>query len=422
MDINRLELDNGLRVLHHYDPTTVMAAVNVLYNVGARDESPELTGMAHLFEHLMFGGSVNISDFDGEIERAGGMNNAWTSNDFTNFYDIAPAQNIETLFWLESDRMLELAFTPKSLEVQRHVVIEEFKQVCLNQPYGDFAHRLRSLLYKTHPYRYPTIGKEPEHIARVTLDDVKRFFFSHYAPNNAVIAVDGNVSFERVAELARKWFGTIPRREIAPREYLREEPIRSPRYGEMTGRVPQTLVVRAFPMPGYGEKGYVECDLITDILASGRASRFYRNLVTDGTLFSEADASIAGSEEPGYLMLTGKLLGNGAEAEREAIDRMTAEAMRLCAEAPDQHELTRAVNRFESNRTFAGMSFLNRAFEMALAEMHGEVSPDAVQEKYRAVTPESIKATAEEVINPDHSVTLVYRPEQDATDCGCVNL
>lgn len=412
MKINRLELENGLRILHHHDPTTVMAAVNVLYNVGARDESPELTGMAHLFEHLMFGGSVNIPDFDGEIERAGGMNNAWTSNDFTNFYDIAPAQNLETLFWLESDRMLELAFSPRSLEVQRHVVIEEFKQVCLNQPYGDLAHTLRSLLYKEHPYRYPTIGKEPEHIARVTLDDVKRFFFSHYAPNNAVLAVDGNVSFERVEELARKWFGTIPRREIARRDYPAEAPIASPRYAEMSGRVPQTLVVKAFPMPGYGSKGYIECDLITDILASGRASRFYRNLVTDGTLFSEADASIAGSEEPGYLMLTGRLLGSGPDAEREALERLTAEAMTLCAASPSQRELTRAVNRFESNRTFGSMSFLNRAYEMALAEMHGESDPDAVNERYRAVTPDNIRATAAGVIVPEHSATVIYRPEQ----------
>jgi len=410
MTINRLQLDNGLRIIHHHDPATVMVAVDILYNVGARDEKPELTGMAHLFEHLMFGGSANIPHFDAEIERAGGMNNAWTNNDFTNFYDVAPAVNLETLFWLESDRMLELAFSPKSLEVQRNVVIEEFKQTCLNQPYGDLSHHLRSLLYKVHPYRYPTIGKEPAHIERVTSDDVKDFFFSHYAPNNAVLAVDGNVSFDTVVNLARKWFGGIPQRPIAPRLYPDEKPIESPRSATVTGRVPQTTVIRAFAMPGYATPGYEECDLITDILASGRASRFYRNLVMEGTLFSEADASIAGSEEPGFLMLTGKLLHNGPDAEREALERLTAEAMKLTAAPPTAHELERAVNRFESNRTFAGMSFLNRAYEMAMAEMHGETSAD-ISRRYSAVTTESIAGTARRIIDPRHSVTLIYRPD-----------
>lgn len=410
MTINKLQLDNGLKIIHHHNPATVMVAVNILYNVGARDEKPELTGMAHLFEHLMFGGSTNIPNFDAEIERAGGMNNAWTNNDFTNFYDVAPAVNLETLFWLESDRMLELAFSQKSLEVQRNVVIEEFKQTCLNQPYGDLSHHLRSLLYKVHPYRYPTIGKEPAHIERVTPDDVKEFFFSHYAPNNAVLAVDGNVSFDTVVNLARKWFGDIPRRQIAPRTYPAEGPIVSPRSTTVSGRVPQTTVIRAFAMPGYAIPGYEECDLITDILASGRASRFYRNLVMEGNLFSEADASIAGSEEPGFLMLTGKLLHNGPEAEREALERLTAEAMKLTTEQPTAHELERAVNRFESNRTFAGMSFLNRAYEMAIAEMHGETSAD-ISHRYNAVTTESITDTARRIIDPRHSVTLIYRPD-----------
>lgn len=409
MSVNRFRLDNGLTVVHHHDPATVMVAVNVLYNVGARDEKPQLTGMAHLFEHLMFGGSVNVPSFDAAIESAGGMNNAWTSNDFTNFYDIAPAVNLETLLWLESDRMLQLAFSPKSLEVQRNVVIEEFKQVCLNRPYGDLAHHLRRLLYTTHPYRYPTIGEKPDHIAKVTLDDVREFFYSHYAPNNAVLSIDGNVDFDTVRRLVAKWFAEIPRREIAPRLYPREEPIVSPRSEVATGRVPQTMVVRAFPMPGYGEPGYEECDLITDILASGRASRFYRRLVMDGTLLSDADASIAGSEEPGFLMLTGKLLHSGEEAERDALQRLTDEALALTAEPPSVHELERAVNRFESNRTFASMSFVNRAFEMALAEMHGETQ-EQVSERYRAVTPGSILDTARRVLRPESSVTLVYRP------------
>ena len=210
IETTRFELGNGLRFVHNYDGNTAMVAVNVLYNVGARDERGDLTGLAHLFEHLMFGGSVNIPDFDGAIERAGGKNNAWTSNDFTNFYDILPAQNAETAFWLESDRMLSPSFADRTLEVQRSVVTEEFKQQCLNRPYGDLSHHLRKLVYTAHPYSWPVIGKTPEHIARVTPQDTREFFFSHYAPNNAVVAVSGNITAEETRRLAEKWFGDIP--------------------------------------------------------------------------------------------------------------------------------------------------------------------------------------------------------------------
>ena len=307
IDFNRFTLSNGLRVIHNYDPTTAMVAVNVLYNVGSRDEDPSMTGLAHLFEHLMFGGSANIPDFDAEIERAGGMNNAWTSNDFTNFYDVAPARNFETLLWLESDRMLRLAFSEKSLEVQRNVVIEEFKQTHLNRPYGDLFHKLRSLVYRTHPYSIPTIGKEPAHIEKVTRDDVRDFFYSHYAPNNAVLAISGNVTPDQVRRGVERWFDSIPRRDIKPRTYQPEPLPDAPRELEVRGHVPQTCVVVAYPMPGYGQPGYIECDLITDILASGRSSRFYRRLLLGGDLFTSADASIIGSEEPGMLMLKGHL-------------------------------------------------------------------------------------------------------------------
>lgn len=403
-------LDNGLRVVHHHDPLTAMVAVNVLYNVGARDESPEMTGLAHLFEHLMFGGSVNIPEYDSAIERAGGLNNAWTSNDFTNFFDVAPAVNAETLFWLESDRMLGLAFSEKSLEVQRNVVIEEFKQVCLNKPYGDLSHRLRSMLYTVHPYRYPTIGKEISHIERVTLDDVKSFFYSHYAPNNAVLAVSGNISAERVRELAEKWFGGIPRRDIAPRTYAPEPPVESPRSDVMTGRVPQTAVFVVYPMCGYTGQDYVPCDLITDILASGRSSRLYRSLVMAGDLFSDADASIAGSEEPGYLMLSGRLLRGGEDAEREAVSRLTAQAEAMVTEGVSAYELNRAVNRFESNHTFGNMSFLAVAQSMAMNVMHGE-DDDTVMARYRTVTTADISRASRVVFNPKRRLTLVYRPE-----------
>lgn len=404
-------LSNGLRAVHNYDPSTAMVAVNILYNVGSRDESPELTGLAHLFEHLMFGGSENVPDFDAEIERAGGTNNAWTSNDFTNFYDVAPAANFETLLWLESDRMAGLSFSPRSLEVQRSVVIEEFKQTHLNRPYGDVAHRMRGLLYRTHPYRYPTIGRDISHIERVTLDDVRHFFYTHYAPNNAVIAISGNVTLEETREGLERWFGPIPSREIAPRVYQPEAPVTEPRTLTVTGHVPQPLVVVAYPMAGYGGRGYIECDLLTDVLASGRSSRYYRNLVMADSLFTEADASIAGSEEPGFLMLRGRLTDASPDKVERAVEALNRGARELWAAEGGltQRELERALNRFESNFRFSMLSYLSRAQELAMAEMHGEDINRRV-ETYRRVTREDMLETAAEVFDPRHACTLVYLP------------
>lgn len=427
IDFNRFTLPNGLRVIHNYDPTTAMVAVNVLYNVGSRDEDPSMTGLAHLFEHLMFGGSVNIPDFDAEIERAGGMNNAWTSNDFTNFYDVAPARNFETLLWLESDRMLGLAFSEKSLEVQRNVVIEEFKQTHLNRPYGDLFHKLRSLVYRTHPYSIPTIGKEPAHIEKVTRDDVREFFYSHYAPNNAVLAISGNVTPDQVRRGVERWFDSIPRRDIKPRTYQPEPLPEAPRELEVRGHVPQTCVVVAYPMPGYGQPGYIECDLITDILASGRSSRFYRRLLLGGDLFTSADASIIGSEEPGMLMLKGHLEDPSEATARKAVERLMSEASELCYQASrldrlsynltearpggvTPYEVERAINRFASDFTFSSLSYLQRAQALAMAEMHGEDINEIVP-AYRRVTTAMIATTARRVIDPAHACTLIYRPE-----------
>ncbi len=404
-----LHLDNGLTVINSHDPSTVMVAMTVLYNVGARDEHPDQTGLAHLFEHLMFGGSVNIPDFDGEMERAGGYNNAWTSNDFTCFYDVVPAVNVETLFWLESDRMLSPAFSPKSLEVQRHVVIEEFKQVCLNKPYGDLGHRLRGLLYKTHPYRYPTIGKEISHIENVTESRVKDFFFSHYGPNNAVIALSGNVTDEQAFALAHKWFDPLPRREIAPRLYEPEAPVTSPRHLELTGNVPQAIIIKAFPMPGYGTKGYIECDLITDLLAAGRSSRFHRELVMGCDLFTDADASISGSEEPGFIMVSGRLAGDSDDIIAEASSRLDRELARLASGDTSGHELERALNRFESNFEQSNMGYLSRSQQLATATMHREDINDTVA-RYRATTLGDITAAASRYLDPSHGCTLIYRP------------
>ena len=411
IEYNTFTLSNGLRVVHNYDGATAMVALNVMYNVGARDESPEMTGMAHLFEHLMFGGSVNVPDFDGAIENAGGMNNAWTSNDYTNFYDIVPAQNVETAFWVESDRMLSLAFSDKALEVQRNVVIEEFKQTCLNRPYGDMSHYLRAMVYKHHPYRYPVIGKEISHIEKVTQDDVKEFFYSHYAPNNALLSVSGNVSFDETCRLAEKWFGSIPVRNIAPRNYPQEPEQVEARREDVNGNVPQLAMVKAFRMPGYGQPNYIECDIITDLLASGRSSRFYRNLLMTTGAFTEIDASIIGSDEPGFMMLNCKLTENDDASINKAESLIMNEVQRLIDGDVSDYELTRTINRFESNFMFSSMGFMAKAQSLANYVMHNEDVNDVVN-RYRKVTIGDIARVAREIFVPEKSSTLIYRPQK----------
>lgn len=405
--LNHFTLSNGLRVVHNHDSATAMVALNILYNVGARDENENLTGLAHLFEHLMFGGSINIPDFDQAMEQAGGWNNAWTSNDFTNFYDVLPAQNAETAFWLESDRMLSLAFSDKALEVQRSVVIEEFKEVCLNKPYGDMAHHLRDLVYTSHPYRFPTIGKEISHIEKVTQDDVIKFFHSHYAPNNAVLAISGNISLEETKRLAEKWFGDIPQREITPRTYTPEPTQTAPRRKIVTADVPQAVLIKAYHMPGHGHKDYIPCDIITDLLASGRSARFYRNLLMGTDLFTEIDASITGSDEPGYLMLSARLRENSDSAIQQAEETIENEIQKLWNNTITEYELTRTINRFESNNTFSTIGFLPKAQAMAIGEMQGE-DINQITSKYRAVTIEQIQQVAEQVLSPNNCSTLVY--------------
>lgn len=409
IEVTRHTLANGLRIIHSYDPTTVMVAVNVMYNVGARDESPSRTGLAHLFEHLMFGGSVNVPAFDREVEVAGGVNNAWTSNDFTNFYIVLPAINAETAFWLESDRMLSPAFSERTLDIQKGVVIEEFKQTCLNRPYGDMSHHLRRLAFDSHPYSWPTIGLVPEHIRDVTMEDVKEFFFSHYAPNNAVLSVCGNITAEATLRLAEKWFGTLPRRTIAPRSYQRAGAIDSPRFAEVAGNVPQTALSVSFRMPAYGEEGYIECDQITDILASGHTSRFYRNIMMADPLFTHADASILGSDEPGLLMLNARITSDSAADINRAADRLVSEASKIWSEGVSTDELARAHTRYESQHTFAMLSYLNKAQTLAQTEMqHDDIN--TLVNRYNSVTPQRLRSVASEIIDPAKAITLVYRP------------
>lgn len=404
-------LPNGLRVVHHYDPTPSQVAVNVLYNVGARDEDPAHTGMAHLFEHLMFGGSANVPSFDHALEMAGARNNAWTSNDFTNFYATVPKENIETVLWAESDRMLSPLLTDESLEVQRGVVIEEFKQTCLNKPFGDIGHHLRALLYRIHPYRNPTIGREISHIENVTLEQVRRFFFSHYAPNNAVLAIAGPIPLELARELVEKWFATIPRRDVAPRLYEQEPEIDSPRRKEVRADVPQTRIIIAYPMEGYSHPDFRTADLITDILAAGQSARFTRELVMATDLFTMADASISGSEEPGFIMLSGALTRNDDDTIRQAEEALLEQARRIAQNPPSRHEMERVINRFESNMTFSQLSYVARARELAKATIHGE-DINSIIPAYRSITADDVHRVASRLLQPQRSATLIYRPRE----------
>ena len=404
-------LPNGLRVVHHYDPTPSQVAVNILYNVGARDEDPAHTGMAHLFEHLMFGGSANVPSFDHALEMAGARNNAWTSNDFTNFYATVPKENIETVLWAESDRMLSPLLTDESLEVQRGVVIEEFKQTCLNKPFGDIGHHLRALLYRVHPYRYPTIGREISHIENVTLEQVRRFFFSHYAPNNAVLAIAGPIPLELARELVEKWFATIPRRDVAPRLYEQEPEIDSPRRKEVRADVPQTRIIIAYPMEGYSHPDFRTADLITDILAAGQSARFTRELVMATDLFTMADASISGSEEPGFIMLSGALTRNDDDTIRQAEEALLEQARRIAQNPPSRHEMERVINRFESNMTFSQLSYVARARELAKATIHGE-DINSIIPAYRSITADDVHRVASRLLQPQRSATLIYRPRE----------
>ena len=382
-----------------------MVALNILYNVGARDEHPEHTGFAHLFEHLMFGGSVNIPDYDAPLQLAGGENNAWTNNDITNYYLTVPRQNVEIGFWLESDRMLSLDFNERSLEVQRGVVMEEFKQRCLNQPYGDVGHLLRPLAYKEHPYQWPTIGKELSHIANATLDEVKDFFFRFYAPNNAVLAVTGNISFEEAVALTEKWFGTIPRRDVPVRR-LPQEPVQTEeRRLTVERNVPLDALFMAFHMCERAHPDYYAFDILSDILSNGRSSRLNQHLVQEKQLFSSIDASISGSIDAGLFHISGKPSAGVSLEEAEAAVR--EELKILQNEAIAAQELEKVKNKFESTQIFGNINYLNVATNLAWFELNG-VAEDMEKEveRYRAVTAGQLQTVAQTAFDKANGVVL----------------
>jgi len=407
---NRFTLDNGLTVLVHEDHSTPMAVVNVLYNVGARDENPDKTGFAHLFEHLMFGGSIHIPDYDDPLQRAGGDNNAYTTNDLTNYYCQLPAQNIETAFWLESDRMLSLAFSEKSLAVQRKVVCEEFKEHYINKPYGDVWHKMRELAYTTHPYRWMTIGKELSHVEDATINDVKEFFFKHYRPINAILVVAGNVKTDHIKQLAEKWFGPIEMGE----KYIRNLPVepvqQAARKQSFEAAVPLDAFVKTWHMSARLDKGYYVADLLTEILGGGGSSRLYQSLVKEQKLFSNLDCYHFGSMDNGLLTIEGKLVkGVSMEQAEKAISEEIEKVQQIQI---TEKELQKVINKTESVIAFEDMSIMSRASSIALYELMGDADlMNTELNKYREITPEELQQYSNTILRESNSNTIYYHAQ-----------
>ena len=402
----KFSLANGLRVLVHEDKSTPMAVVNVLYDVGARDEDPARTGFAHLFEHLMFGGSINIEDYDEPLQKAGGENNAYTTNDLTNYYCQLPAENIETAFWLESDRMLSLAFSEKSLEVQQKVVIEEFKEHYINKPYGDVGHKIRDLAFTTHPYKWMTIGKELKHVEDATLQDVKNFFFKHYTPSNAILCVAGNVTVDEVKQLAEKWFGPIPGGEKYNRSLPVEPKQTTAKHLEVKADVPIDALYKCWHIFPRSDNRYYVIDLITEIMSGGGSSRLFQSLVKEKQLFSSISCHHDGSTDAGLVTIEGKLVKG---VDMKAAEAAIMEEIHKLQEGVSDKELEKVKNKTESMMAFEDMSVMSRAASIAMYELLGDADLINTElAKYQAVTADAIKEVSKQVFTEDNCSTLYY--------------
>ncbi|MCB9231175.1 MAG: insulinase family protein [Bacteroidia bacterium] len=400
-------LENGLKVLVHEDHSIPKVVLDVVYKVGARDEDPSLTGFAHLFEHLMFGGSRNIPQFDTPLQRAGGDNNAFTNNDLTNYYISLPSNQVETAFWLESDRMLELDFSQKSLDVQKSVVIEEFKQRYLNKPYGDAHLILRKTHFKVHPYRWPTIGMDISHIEGATLDAVKDFFYGFYAPNNATLVLAGDITLDQARRLSEKWFGPIPRRELKKHNLPVEPPQTEARSETVYRDVPFPAVYKMFHIPGKNDPGYYPADLITDLLSHGRASRLYQTLVIEKQLVSSVRAFSWGAHDPGMISLDATL-AKGVEPAQydEALAQLLEEVQEL-----EEAEVVRIKNAIETHNILEKTTILNRAVGLAVSDAQGD--PDLINtaiDNYLKIPVDELKESARKILAPSNCSTLYYMP------------
>ena len=408
MIINKQTLDNGLRIVHVQDSSTQMVAVNVLYDVGSRDEHPDHTGFAHLFEHLMFGGTKNVHDFDTPLQRAGGDSNAWTNADVTNYYSTMPAHHIETALWMESDRMMSLDLSEKNLEVQRKVVIEEFKQRCMNLPYGDVSHLMSPLCYKIHPYRWPVIGKELNHIANATIDEVANFYHRFYVPNRAVLAIVGNITWNQTLNLVKKWFDELPAGDYYVRSLPQEPRQTEQRRMSVERTVPQDALYISFHTPPFLDTNYYACDIISDILCNGDSSRFKQRLIHERKLFTSIDSPITGTRDAGLFEIKGKLRPGVSLEEAEQVVWEELDTMRY--QLINDYELEKVKNKFESVQTFGNISYQRVAFRLAWFELTERAELiNEESERYRTVDNISIQRVANDLFNPTNASILYYR-------------
>ncbi len=407
INYKRFSLENGLRVLVHEDNSTPLVAMNILYEVGSRDEDPAMTGLAHLFEHLMFGGSRNVPDYDRPLQIVGGENNAFTNNDITNYYLTIPSENIETGFWLESDRMLELDFSQKNLDTQRNVVIEEFNQRYLNQPYGDVLLKLRPLAYKVHPYRWPTIGMDMLHLKNTGLEQVKSFFFSHYAPNNAILALTGNIGYDLAFKLSQKWFGPIEKRAIRQRDLPAEPEQTQERILKIEKDVPSTAIYKVWHVGPRNRSDFYTLDLTTDLLAGGESGRLYTRLVREKKLFSEINAYLTADIDPGLLIIQGKLMKGVNISQAE--DSINEVINTLLTGKEIRDEMEKVKNKFESSTVFSNTSILNKAANLSFFELLGD--PGLINKEvasYRKVSYKMVREAVERYLVPSNCSTINY--------------
>ncbi|MBL7927277.1 MAG: insulinase family protein [Bacteroidia bacterium] len=404
-------LSNGLTVLVHQDFSSPLVAMNILYKAGARDEHPDKTGFAHLFEHLMFGGSINIPSYDEPLQKAGGDNNAFTSNDFTNYYLTIPANNIETAFWLESDRMLSLAFNEKSLEVQRNVVVEEFKQRYLNQPYGDAWLQLRPLAYKVHPYQWATIGKDISHIENASLDDVKMFFNKYYLPNNAILCLSGAITTNEALALCKKWFQPIAAGKNIQRNIPVEPQQNEKRIKNIESHVPVNALYKAYHCCARNDADFYATDILTDVLSRGKSSRLYTKLVKEQKLFSNLNMYMLGEIDKSMVVADGKI--NPGITHQEAEDALTFECNTLIKQSVEMQELQKIKQQVEAGIIFGEMGIANKALNLCYYEMLGNAADVNQQaQKYLDVTTDMLMQTAKQIFNENNASTLYYHAIQ----------
>lgn len=404
----RRVLDNGLTVIAHKDASTPMTAVNLLYDVGSRDDRPDRTGTAHLLEHLMFGGSLNIPSYDREVQKAGGENNAFTSNDITNYYVTLPSANIETGMWLESDRMVGLNFSSEGLDIQKQVVAEEYRQRYLNQPYGDAWMILRPLAYNLHPYRWPVIGSDISHIMNITLDEIREFYNEHYCPSNAILTVSSGLDEDYCLDLAEKWFGPVNKRKSSVRSIPSEPPQAEIRRLDVSRDVPYDMIITAYRMCGRNADEYHATDLISDLLAGGKSARLYRNLVMEKKIFGSINAYITGDRDPGLFIVNGRV-SEGIDIEI-AYDAIISELDEFISRPPENEEMEKVKNKLEATRQYTHTDILHKATDLAYYQLLSDA--EYLNEEidfYRNAGAEDITRTATSLFRQENSSVLFYR-------------